>query len=115
MKNDCVNACMKCGLRYTEHLCPQCHPPVEYNPMRDAIMDICEEVTELLLEKNKRYGDSLANPVNIFHKGDTIEGINARIDDKLARIRSAQSDDTEDAELDLIGYLIMKRAVKRIT
>jgi len=72
------------------------------------------EVSGLLLEKNRLYGDSLADPVNIFHKGSTLDGINARIDDKLARIRSAQTDDAEDAELDLIGYLIMKRAVKRI-
>jgi len=31
----------------------------------------------------------------------------------LSRLRSGQGDDTEDAELDLIGYLILKRIAKR--
>ena len=115
MKGDTLNRCMQCGHTYSEGMprCPFCNPEPE-PPMRMAIREICDEVREVLLEKNRMYGDSLANPVNVFHKGSTLDGINARIDDKLARIRSAQTDDAEDAELDLIGYLIMKRAIKRM-
>jgi len=48
-------------------------------------------------------------PLGIFHKGTTIEAINARIDDKLARIKNQSTD--EDAELDLLGYLLWKRVL----
>lgn len=47
-------------------------------------------------------------------RGDNpVEQLNVRIDDKLSRIRSAQGDDQEDAELDLIGYLVLKRVALR--
>jgi hypothetical protein len=80
---------------------------------QDMIREECNGVRELLLEKNRKYGDSAINPVRIFSKADPVEQINVRIDDKLSRIKSAQDDDTEDPELDLIGYLILKRVAKR--
>ncbi len=61
----------------------------------------------MLLEKNKRYGDSALNPVRIFSKADPIEAILVRMDDKLSRIRNLEKDDSEDAYLDLIGYLVL--------
>lgn len=75
---------------------------------------VCDEVKQILIDKNRRYGDSAINPVRLFSKADPVEQINVRLDDKLSRIRSAQDDDTEDAELDLIGYLILKRVAKRV-
>jgi hypothetical protein len=76
-------------------------------------LDECETICDLLLEKNRKYGDSAIHPVRIFSKADPVAQIDVRIDDKLSRIRSAQDDDTEDPELDLIGYLILKRVAKR--
>lgn len=78
----------------------------------ELIKAVCEQIKRMLLEKNRKYGDSALNPKRIFSKADSIEQINVRIDDKLSRIASAQDDDTEDAELDLIGYLILKRIAK---
>ena len=75
----------------------------------DTIIKICDEIKIILLNKNRKYGDSAINPVRIFSKADSVEQINVRIDDKISRIKSSQDDDTEDAELDLIGYLILKR------
>jgi hypothetical protein len=72
--------------------------------------DICtvvEEVKELLLEKNKRYGDSALSPVRIFSKCSSDEAILVRMDDKLSRIRTADPEDAEDAYLDLLGYLVL--------
>lgn len=69
----------------------------------------CEEVRHMLISKNRKYGNSALSPKRIFSKSDTIEQINVRIDDKLSRIANRQDDDDEDAELDLIGYLILKR------
>lgn len=80
---------------------------------QDLIRDECEQVRDLLLEKNRKYGDSAIHPVRIFSKADPVAQIDVRIDDKLSRVRSAQDDDTEDPELDLIGYLILKRVAKR--
>lgn len=69
----------------------------------------CESIKNMLIDKNRKYGNSALEPKRIFSKADSIEQLNVRIDDKLSRIASAQTDDTEDAELDLIGYLILKR------
>lgn len=73
----------------------------------------CIAINEMLLEKNRKYGNSVTNPIGIFASGDAEQLINVRIDDKLSRIRNRQADDAEDAELDLIGYLILKRVVRR--
>ena len=76
---------------------------------QELIASECSKIAEMLLDKNRKYGDSAINPKRIFSSSDAIEQINVRIDDKLSRIASGQLDDTEDAELDLIGYLILKR------
>jgi len=77
------------------------------------IIQECNTIAEMLCDKNRKYGDSALNPVRVFSKCSAIEQINVRIDDKLSRLRSAQDDDAEDAEMDLIGYLILKRIAKR--
>jgi hypothetical protein len=76
------------------------------------IVTVCDEIKELLLEKNRKYGDSALNPVRIFSKADTLEQIEVRMDDKLSRIRTMDPSDTEDAFLDLIGYLVLHRVAK---
>lgn len=82
---------------------------------KDLITEVSTEVTNLLLEKNAAYGDSALNPVGIFSKGDAVESLCARIDDKLMRIKSKGiTDATEDTVQDLIGYLILlKIAIKQ--
>lgn len=72
-----------------------------------------DSIGEMLIEKNRAYGDSALNPVRIFSKADPLEQLNVRIDDKLSRLQRGQGD-TEDTEGDLIGYLILRRlATKR--
>lgn len=80
---------------------------------QQAIVEECNAIAEMLCEKNRKYGDSALNPVRVFSRCDAMEQINVRLDDKLSRLRSAQGDDTEDAEMDLLGYLILKRIAKR--
>lgn len=72
------------------------------------IKHVCNIVENMLLEKNRKYGDSAVNPLRVFSRSDTLEQINVRIDDKLSRIRNRQDDEDEDVEMDLIGYLILK-------
>lgn len=74
------------------------------------IIKQCEEVKQLLLEKNKAYGDSALSGVKIFSRLDSIQGIMIRIDDKLSRIKNRGiTSETEDTVMDLIGYLILLR------
>jgi hypothetical protein len=76
----------------------------------DLIKEVGREVVMLLLEKNKAYGDTANEPPKIFSKLSPKEGILARIDDKLSRIKTVGiNDKTEDTILDLIGYLILYR------
>lgn len=79
--------------------------------MAEAIGKTCDELKALLLEKNQAYGNSAAEPMRIFSKADPIEQINVRIDDKLSRLAYGQEYNNEDTELDLLGYLILKRAI----
>jgi|TARA_R100000995_G_C3473750_1_gene119744 hypothetical protein len=73
----------------------------------------CNEIRDLLLSKNKAYGDSALEPDNIFSKLDNAQAICARIDDKLSRIKNVGLDDaTEDTLDDLIGYLILLKIAR---
>ena len=73
----------------------------------------CNEIRDLLLSKNKAYGDSAIEPDNIFSKLDNAQAICARIDDKLSRIKNKGLDDaTEDTLDDLIGYLILLKVAR---
>jgi Na+/phosphate symporter len=81
---------------------------------KELILEVGSEVIDLLLEKNEAYGDSALNPSNIFAKGDAVENLSARIDDKLMRIKMRGiTDETEDTVQDLIGYLILLKVALR--
>lgn len=81
---------------------------------QELIVIECRQLGEFLVDKNRKYADSALNPKRIFSRADAIEQIKVRIDDKLSRIQSAQTDDDEDPELDLIGYLILLRVARRM-
>lgn len=81
---------------------------------QNLIIKVCKEVAEMLIEKNKSYGNSAIKPIRIFSSVDAQEQLNVRIDDKLSRIKNGKEFDTDDTELDLIGYLILKRVARRL-
>jgi len=81
------------------------------------IASVCDEVKELLLSKNEKYGDAALNPARIFSHASAIEQLLVRIDDKLNRIQKGAGllGTDEDVVMDLIGYLILlKIALKRL-
>jgi len=80
-------------------------------PMADFINDECETIQGMLIQKNAAYGNSVADPIKIFSPLTNVEQLNVRIDDKLSRLARGATYGHEDTELDLIGYLILKRAV----
>jgi predicted ATPase with chaperone activity len=83
--------------------------------VKKEILAQVKAVAEMLIEKNKKYGNSAIQPKRIFSKASPVEQINVRIDDKLSRIANQQVNEDEDAEFDLIGYLILKRVFNNLT
>ena len=80
------------------------------------IAGICEDVKELLLYKNQKYGNSALEPARIFSKASAVEQLLVRIDDKLNRIQKGAGliGEDEDVIMDLIGYLVLlKIGLKR--
>ena len=55
------------------------------------IAKICEDVKELLLYKNSKYGNSAIDPIRVFSKSDNTEQLLVRIDDKLNRIKHGEN------------------------
>ena len=78
------------------------------NETERAIGNVCVQIANILIEKNRAYGDSAINPVRIFSSADTREQLLVRIDDKLSRIARG-GEVGEDVVLDLIGYLVLLR------
>ncbi len=76
---------------------------------QEEISAVCNDIKELLLYKNKQYGDSALNPSRIFSKSSAVEQILVRIDDKLNRIQKGAGlvGEDEDVIQDLIGYLVL--------
>lgn len=78
----------------------------------ERIVAVCDEVKELLLAKNKAYGDSATSPLRIFSRANAEESLLVRIDDKLSRIARGHEYGNDDTVLDLIGYLVLLRATR---
>jgi len=76
---------------------------------QEKIKIICKYLSDFLIEKNKRYGNSALDPLRIFSDMDTSEQILVRIDDKLSRIKNLKLSDIRmpDTILDLMGYLVL--------
>jgi hypothetical protein len=85
----------------------------QINSVRKRIKNECLSVMQMLLKKNERYGNSALDPIRVFSRSDLYEQIRVRIDDKLKRIQNQAADDDEDAEMDLIGYLILLRVARK--
>ena len=82
------------------------HMPL--SPRQQSIKDVCDGICSMLLEKNRKYGDSALAPVRIFSTAGPVEQIKVRIDDKISRLRAMKDiDDDEDVLTDLIGYLVL--------
>ena len=79
------------------------------------IARVCDDVKQLLLQKNMKYGDSALNPIRVLSKSGPIEQILVRIDDKLNRIKQGGIlGDDEDVLMDIIGYFVLlKIALER--
>ncbi len=70
------------------------------------IQRVYEGLVVLQLEKNRRYGNSALEPINIFSKVSSNEQIKCRLDDKISRVRNSTELRKNDV-CDTIGYLVL--------
>jgi hypothetical protein len=82
-------------------------------PAGQEIADACDEIKQLLLEKNVAYGNSALSPIRIFSKAETNEQLYVRIDDKLNRLKNNQSYPGDNDVDDLIGYLVLLKVANQ--
>jgi len=73
----------------------------------DQIDRVVSEIRDMLIAKNRSYGDSAIDPVRVFSKADAVEQIYVRIDDKLSRVKRGHEYPGDDTISDLIGYLVL--------
>lgn len=73
------------------------------NKRDEQFEKLTKSISNLLKEKNKRYGDAALNPLEIF-TGKSKMGY--RVDDKLNRIKNSDILRKNDVA-DTIGYLIL--------
>ena len=73
------------------------------------ISGVCDDIKELLIHKNRKYGNSALKPCRVFSKASPVEQLLVRIDDKLNRIMKGAGllANDEDVVNDLIGYLVL--------
>ena len=82
------------------------------NTTQNKIRQIYESQANLVVEKNKRYGNSALEPLGIFSKhiktenSESLNGILVRLDDKLKRIKFGNEIRKNDIS-DLMGYLAL--------
>ena len=79
------------------------------NKTEIKISEVCDDIKELLIHKNRKYGNSALEPNRIFSKCSATEQLLVRIDDKLNRIMKGAGllANDEDVVNDLIGYLVL--------
>lgn len=75
---------------------------------QESIAEIVDATKDLLLYKNKMYGDSALNPIGVFTKHiktvpDHTASILVRLDDKLGRVKNASALRINDIS-DIMGY-----------
>lgn len=82
--------------------------------LEKEIKAVCDEMAAFLIEKNKAYGNSAADPVGIFAKRlNPLDQIDVRIDDKLNRLQKGHEYPGDDTIVDLAGYLILRMIVAK--
>lgn len=80
----------------------------------ELIIAECNALRDMLIEKNRKYGNSAIEPMRIASRASAEEQILVRIDDKLSRLKSMQPDETEDVWRDLLGYIVLLMVCRKL-
>lgn len=110
-------AILRSDLFHKTHVAVRKEPParIATSPRSVAalIAEECDSLREMLLEKNRAYGNSALEPLRIFSTANPTEQIRVRIDDKLSRLARGSAAG-EDVILDLLGYMVLLRVAMRM-
>lgn len=87
---------------------------ISLSQSQNKIIEICDATKDLLLYKNGKYGDSALHPNNVFYKGDSVNSIKIRLDDKIGRIKNCTETRVNDVS-DVIGYCVLLLASMGVT
>tara|TARA_R110000824_G_scaffold383526_1_gene577150 strand:+ start:427 stop:729 length:303 start_codon:yes stop_codon:yes gene_type:complete len=79
--------------------------------MQEDIKRKCDEIRDLLLEKNNSYGNSVFDKGVLFDV-DPMYAIQARINDKLNRMKNKNSFLSDNDLMDVTGYFILLQVLK---
>ena len=79
--------------------------------MQEKIIKKGNEIRDLLVGKNKAYGNAVFDRGVLFDV-EPIYAIQARINDKMNRIKNNNHYNSENDLLDLTGYLILLQIMK---
>ena len=72
---------------------------------QEKIIALTGAMRDLLLYNNQKYGDSALQPKRVFYKGDAVNSILIRLDDKLGRIMANTENTPRINDVaDIIGY-----------
>ncbi len=80
---------------------------VPQNETEQKIRAVCDDMSDMLIRKNRAYGNSALEPVRIFSKSDNVEQLKVRIDDKLSRFVRGHAYPGDNDIDDLMGYLVL--------
>lgn len=75
----------------------------KFNELKENILNSLENV---LIEKNKKYGNAALAPIKMFYNGDASTSIRIRLDDKISRIKNSDTLRKNDM-FDILGYVIL--------
>ena len=77
-------------------------------PFSIQVQLVLDSIEKMLIDKNRKYGNSALEPLGVFSQLSAKQGLLIRIDDKLKRIKNGSLEkDDEDVVNDLIGYLVL--------
>jgi hypothetical protein len=77
-------------------------------PFAIQVEEVLDSIEKMLIDKNRKYGNSALEPLGVFSQLSAKQGLLIRIDDKLKRIKNGSLEkDDEDVVNDLIGYLVL--------
>jgi hypothetical protein len=84
-------------------------------PFAIQVEEVLDSIEKMLIEKNRKYGNSALEPLGVFSQLSAKEGLLIRIDDKLKRIKNGSLEkDDEDVVNDLIGYLVLLKIIDNV-
>lgn len=98
---------------WKEDSAPVDGPAEKFTVVQSMIAEECDELRDMLISKNRAYGNSALDPIRVFSKACAKEQILVRLDDKLSRL-SRGSASGEDVIKDILGYLILLRVAERL-